>query len=69
MSEFYVHWNTIVRKIRIHRSKCGACNSGAGMHKGNIAAGRGSTYDWVPANTYADALRLVKSFKENPPSA
>lgn len=63
MTAFYVHWNTIVRKIRIHRSECNACKGGAGMHEGRIAAGRGQTYDWEPAKTYAEALALIDNLK------
>jgi hypothetical protein len=67
MASFYVHWNTIVRRLRIHRSECGACKGGAGMHEGKIAAGRGETYDWVPALTYADALAVVTNLKRAHP--
>jgi hypothetical protein len=67
MSEFYVHWNTIVRKLRIHRGVCGACNYGQGMHKGKIKAGRGSTYDWEAADSYAHACEIVEALKRSKP--
>nr|WP_295111886.1 hypothetical protein [uncultured Caulobacter sp.] len=55
MTDFYIHWNIITHKLRIHRGKCGACKDGRGMHEGKIEAGRGLTYDWVEAETYIDA--------------
>lgn len=67
MAAFYVHWNTIVRKVRIHRSECGACKGGAGMHEGKIDAGRGDTYGWEPADTYAGALSVVETLKRSKP--
>ena len=64
---YYVHWNTVVRKIKIHRSECGACNNGAGMHKGRIDAGRGETYDWVKAQDYNGALRVAEDLQFKKP--
>ena len=61
MADFYVHWNVIVRRVRIHRSECGACNNGRGMHKGKIAAGRGETYDWQAAESYREAQAIAKA--------
>ena len=61
MAEFYVHWNLIRRRVRIHRHDCGACNDGKGMHKGKISAGRGSTYDWIPADTHSEAKSKAKA--------
>lgn len=54
-ADFYVHRNQIRKRVRIHRSDCGACNHGAGMHRGKIQAGRGDTYDWIPADSYKKA--------------
>jgi hypothetical protein len=62
MTAFYVHWNRIVKRVRIHRSACGACNNGKGMHRGKIAAGKGDTYDWIAANTYQGALTTADRF-------
>lgn len=56
MPAFFVHWNRIRKRIVIHMPKCGACNDGAGMHRGKIAAGRGDTYDWIKAKSYDDAV-------------
>jgi phosphopantothenate synthetase len=64
MTYFYVHWNSIVRKIKIHRSQCGACKGGAGMHEGRIAPGRGETYDWVSAKTYSDACDIAEELQQ-----
>jgi hypothetical protein len=55
MADFFVHWNLIRHRIRIHRADCGACNYGKGMHKGKIAAGKGKTYDWIAADAYGQA--------------
>lgn len=55
MPRFFVHWNRIRRRVRIHHADCGACNHGEGMHRGRIAAGRGDTYDWVGIDTYTEA--------------
>ncbi len=56
MAAFFVHWNRIRKRVRVHRANCGACNNGEGMHRGKIDAGRGDTYDWIGAKTYRDAL-------------
>lgn len=67
MSAFYVHWNTVVRKIKIHRSECGACKGGTGMHEGRIDAGRGDTYDWVAAATYEQAHTVAAELERTKP--
>jgi len=59
MPAYYVYWNAIRKRIRIHRAECGACNNGKGMHHGKIAAGRGLTYNWVSANSYKQARTLA----------
>jgi hypothetical protein len=56
---FYVYWNTVVKKIRIHRSECGACKNGRGMHEGKIGVARGHTEDWIPAATYQEAVAIA----------
>ncbi len=68
MAAFFVHWNTVVRRLRIHRSECGACKGGKGMHEGRIAAGRGDTYDWEPAATYPEALAVIDKLKRIHPT-
>jgi len=67
MDAFYVHWNTVVRKIKIHRSDCGACKGGAGMHEGRIAAGRGDTYDWIAAPSYEKARTVAGELERAKP--
>jgi phage tail protein X len=37
------------------------------MHEGRIAAGRGSTYDWVRATTYSEARGVVEALKAAKP--
>jgi hypothetical protein len=64
---FYVHWNTVVRKIKIHRGDCGACKEGKGMHEGRISAGRRETYDWLKAETYGDAKRIAADIERQKP--
>lgn len=45
MPDFHVFWDTVVRRVRIHRSDCGACNNSAGMNsfalQGESSAGSG----------------------------
>ncbi|HXQ50745.1 MAG TPA: hypothetical protein VN802_06600 [Stellaceae bacterium] len=60
MTAYYVYWNRIRRRVRVHRAECSACRYGKGMHLGKIAAGRGDTYDWVAANDYGHALSLAR---------
>jgi hypothetical protein len=64
---FYVHWNTVVRKIKIHRGDCGACKEGQGMHEGRISAGRGETYDWIEARTYDEAKSIATEVERRKP--
>ena len=72
MAKFYVYWNAVVRKIKIHRSECGACKGGKGMHEGKIGEARGTADDWEKAKTYqearaiADHLRLTKTRLSKP---
>lgn len=66
-AEYFVFWNTIVKRVRIHRAACGACNNGAGMHRGRIEAGRGLTYDWEPAASYSEARALVTALMRTKP--
>jgi hypothetical protein len=64
---FYVHWNTVVRKIKIHRGNCGACKEGRGMPEGRISAGRRDTYDWLEAGTYSAAKRIAADIERQKP--
>jgi hypothetical protein len=56
LATFFIHWNRIRKRVVIHRPQYGACNNGAGMHRGKIAAGRGDTYDWIKHKSYDDAV-------------
>lgn len=67
MAPFFVFWNTVVRKTKVHRASCGACKNGQGMHEGRIQAGKGDTYDWVPAASYAEAAAIAASLKRSKP--
>ena len=55
MPDYYVVCDVPLRRARIHRSSCGACNDGKGMHRAVITAGR----NWEPAETYAEARAIV----------
>src|SRR6202011_5077875 len=55
MPDYFVFWDEIVGRIRIHRADCEVCKYGKGMHEGRINEGRASTSDWEPADTYAKA--------------
>ena len=68
MAEFFVYWNAVVKKIRIHRSACGACKGGAGMHQGRIGERRGSTDGWEPAATYAEAVAISSRIQRERPA-
>ena len=67
MPDYFVFWDEIVGRIRIHRANCGACKYGDGMHEGRIYKGRGSAYDWEPADTYAKACEIVVRLKNRNP--
>jgi hypothetical protein len=63
MAKFHVYWNAVVRKIKIHRSECGACKGGKGMHEGKIGEARGITDVWEHAETYRDARAIAESLR------
>jgi hypothetical protein len=65
MPDYFVFWDEIVGRIRIHRADCGACKYGKGMHERRINEGRGSgsAFDWEPADTYAKACEIAASLK------
>jgi len=67
MADFYVHWNTALRRVRIHRSECSVRKQSDGMHEDRIAADRGTTWDWEPADSFAEALAIVKALKHSKP--
>lgn len=56
---YWVFWDTILKRVRIHLADCGACRNGRGMHEGRIRAGRDVTYFWRQYPTYAAAREQV----------
>ena len=68
MPDYFVFWDEIVGRIRIHRADCGACKYGKGMREGRINEGLGTTYDWEPADTYAKACEIVAGLKHRKPA-
>ncbi|HXQ51197.1 MAG TPA: hypothetical protein VN802_08900 [Stellaceae bacterium] len=65
MAAYYVHWNAILRRLRIHRTSCVVCKAGAG--KSGTEAGRGDAYDWEPASTYKQALKIADKLRRQKP--
>ena len=63
MPDYFVFWDEIVGRIRIHRADCEVCKYGKGMHGGRINKGCASTSDWEPADTYAKACEIVAGLK------
>jgi hypothetical protein len=68
MPDYFVFWDEIVGRIRIHRADCEVCKYGKGMHEGRIIEGRASTSDWEPADTYAKACEIVAGLKHRKPA-
>jgi hypothetical protein len=60
---YFVFWDEIAGRLRIHRADCGVCKYGAEMHDRLIKLGRASTFDWEPTDTYAGALEVAASIK------
>ena len=67
MADYFVFWNKLMRRARIHRGTCVACNHG----EGRSGVGLRSTHEWIPADSYiearsiANALGRRKDFKLN----
>jgi hypothetical protein len=61
--DYFVFWDEIVGRLRIHRADCGVCKYGKEMHERQINQGRTSTFDWEPADTYAKACEIAASIK------
>jgi hypothetical protein len=62
--DYFVFWDEIVGRLRIHRADCVACRYGSEMHERLINQGRAtSTFDWEPADTYAKACEIAASIK------
>jgi hypothetical protein len=62
MPDYFVFWDVIVGRIRIHRSDCGACEYGQDMHEWSRGAST-PTCDWEPADTYAKASEIAATVK------
>jgi hypothetical protein len=63
MPAYFVFWDEMVGRIRIHRADCGACKYGRDMHEWRNNRGRDATFDWEPAETYAKACEIAASLK------
>jgi hypothetical protein len=67
MADYFVFWNKLMRRARIHRSTCGACNNGEARGK----VGLKCTHEWIPADSYIEARSIAnahgrrKGFKLN----
>jgi hypothetical protein len=63
VSYYFVFWDEIAGRLRIHRADCGVCKYGGEMHAMLINRGRASNFDWEPADTYAEACEIAASVK------
>ena len=63
MPDYFVFWDEIVGRLRIHRADCEACKYGGEMHERLSNQGRASTFDWEPADTYAKACEIAATIK------
>jgi hypothetical protein len=68
MPDYFVFWDEIVGRIRIHRADCGACKYGNRVHERRINEGLVSTSDWEPVDTYAKACEIVAGLKHRKPA-
>jgi hypothetical protein len=68
MPDYWVFWDEIVGRIRIHRAECGVCKYGTGLYKVKSTEWPQVDYDWEPANTYAEACEIVAALKRNKPA-
>ena len=68
MPDYFVFWDEIAGRIRIHRADCGACKFGKGVRNSRINEGRDVTSDWEPADTYAKACEIVTDLKHRKPA-
>jgi hypothetical protein len=60
---YFVFWDEMVGRLRIHRADCGVCKYGKEMHEGLIARGRASNFDWEPTDTYTKAREIAANIK------
>jgi hypothetical protein len=57
--DYFVFWDEIVGRLRIHRADCGVCKYGKEMHEWLISRGRASNFDLEPVDTYAEAQEIA----------
>ena len=67
MPHYWVFWDEIVGRIRIHRAECGACKYGTALYKVKSTEWHQVDCDWEPANTYAEACEIVAALKHRKP--
>jgi hypothetical protein len=60
---YFVFWDEIVGRLRIHRADCGVCKYGEEMHQRLADRGRPSNFDWEPADTNAAAREIAAGVK------
>jgi len=68
MPHYWVFWDEIVGRIRIHRAECGACKYGTGIYCVKITEGPQDADGWEPANSYAAACEIVTALKHRKPA-
>lgn len=64
MPDYFVFWDELAGRIRIHRADCRACKYGKDL------PGKGSgrrTSDWRPADTYGQACEIVAGLQRLKP--
>jgi hypothetical protein len=61
--DYFVFWDEIVGRLRIHRGDCGVCRYGAETDERLINQRRASNFDWEPADTYAKACEIASNIK------
>jgi hypothetical protein len=61
--DYFVFWDEIVGRLRIHRADCGVCKYAGEMHEWLTNRGRASNFDWEPAGTYASACEIAAGVK------
>jgi hypothetical protein len=61
--DYFVFWDEMVGRLRIHRADCGVCKYRRKTQERLNNQGRASTFDWEPADTYAKACEIAASIK------
>jgi hypothetical protein len=61
--DYFVFWDEIVGRLRIHRADCEVCKYGKEVHEWLINRGRASNFDWEPVDTYAEAHEIAAGIK------